>query len=714
MERKNTPPIGTGAFSHIFKDTWGNMPDALKILSHHQDTMSIAIKKSRGNARDEQYLEHEIAIHRRLNHPNIVAFMGVLGESPARGLVMELLLDGDLSNILMPHQDPIPLMLQFSIARDIARGLNYLHSMEILHRDLKTKNILIEKRGESVIAKICDFGLSVSFNSINYGTLVGTPRFMAPELMTRRPPCLYSTKSDVFAFALILWSLRTQLEPFQRATTLDSLRRLIKRGERDTIPDNTPTDFATLITDCWTHHPQNRPSSIDIIHRLTVMLTSLCLTEQPMTALSNLIPSQLDTIGKNNLKTKFYKAIKENNITECQLLLAQGVEPNCLFKGNHSALTLAAAYKHPEICDLLLEHGADPMIKNKQHKTAEDCWPKQTKHKNPFKRLRKKLHLLANNDPRLSDDQKESFLTLILVKNTNLLDWPLVLDSKLEPNFLFFALQYNQAKIMSRLTADKRWPVWSQMTTLSGYTLLHCISTFNHGTLFFNKLCVISINDADNIDGSSALHVAVKYKQIDMCQRLIRQGADLNVQDNLNLSALMIAAIHGDQPICRLLLENGADPKLKNNAGKTAEETWITRHQEKENPFIEHRKSQILRLIESTETNPYLVSLYARLALQDLRQRITQAYVDFTHDNHEQKEDEVLNKVINDWEATKYYCKPAKKMAFFQENNQLEEVLKSIRALIITAFSTSETLRDKPAKDIAPTSSFLPAIKSVQ
>jgi serine/threonine protein kinase len=102
----------------------------------------------------------EVKIMRTLRHPNIVEFLGVCMEAPNLCLVTEYLSNGSLEDVLerMSLKDgKFSLKRIISLAKDIARGLNWLHHKGIIHRDLKSANILLDQNGKG---KICDFGLS--------------------------------------------------------------------------------------------------------------------------------------------------------------------------------------------------------------------------------------------------------------------------------------------------------------------------------------------------------------------------------------------------------------------------------------------------------------------------------------------------------------------------------------------------------------------------
>jgi serine/threonine protein kinase len=292
MKQGKNHPIGNGSFATVFKDIWGNMPDKIKTLSQHPDTMPVAIKKPSKHPMSKQMLIHEIAIHRRLSHSNIVAFLGVLDEpqSGNSGLVMELILDGDLFDMLAAHKGPVSSSLQLVIALGIARGLHYLHDLKILHRDLKCENILIEKHGETTIAKICDFGMAESVENYDgFNELCGSLEYMAPELLNEAPPYPYSTKSDIYAFSLIMWMLTSQCNP-----------NVVTSGHRETFSKDVRTDFKNLIIDCWKQNPEHRPVTFEISNRLTEMQTlspdsAKTVTETPLSTVRK--KSGLTTFG---------------------------------------------------------------------------------------------------------------------------------------------------------------------------------------------------------------------------------------------------------------------------------------------------------------------------------------------------------------------------------------------------------------------------------
>ncbi|XP_059646747.1 serine/threonine-protein kinase CTR1-like isoform X2 [Cornus florida] len=195
--------IGAGSFGTVHRAEWNGSDVAVKILME-QDFHA------------ERFTEflREVAIMKRLRHPNIVLFMGAVTQRPNLSIVTEYLSRGSLYRLLHKPgaREVLDERRRLSMAYDVAKGMNYLHKRNppIVHRDLKSPNLLVDKK---YTVKVCDFGLSrLKANTfLSSKSAAGTPEWMAPEVLRDEPS---NEKSDVYSFGVILWELATLQQPW--------------------------------------------------------------------------------------------------------------------------------------------------------------------------------------------------------------------------------------------------------------------------------------------------------------------------------------------------------------------------------------------------------------------------------------------------------------------------------------------------------------------
>eukprot|EP01107_Rhizomastix_libera_P012443 TRINITY_DN3108_c0_g2_i2.p1 TRINITY_DN3108_c0_g2~~TRINITY_DN3108_c0_g2_i2.p1 ORF type:complete len:149 (-),score=38.53 TRINITY_DN3108_c0_g2_i2:393-839(-) len=148
--------------------------------------------------------------------------------------------------------------------------MQFLHNNNIIHRDLKTDNMLIVSLsiGSTVRAKVSDFGTSRMVGSDEVQqltTAIGTPSFMAPETMDKGSP--YSLPSDVFSFAVLLWSLWNESEPYLEFKTVFSVYSFVQSGKR--LPFDEKCCFKEIIESSWKQNPQERPTFNELVKKLS-------------------------------------------------------------------------------------------------------------------------------------------------------------------------------------------------------------------------------------------------------------------------------------------------------------------------------------------------------------------------------------------------------------------------------------------------------------
>ena len=241
--------LGEGAFGTVVRASWMGIDVAVKMLKAADFPPEML-----------QMFEAEAALHAGLRHLHIVSVYCFVTDHKPPCVVMELL-DRSLFALLR-SREALPWPERERIAREISAGLLYLHKHDILHRDLKSPNVLLTG---AKLAKLSDFGLSKIKSEVKTsltvaGTskpqTVGTIPFMAPELFKRKPE--YSRASDMYAYAHTLWELASRTTPFKDAPDAQLIIRWVGEGEREEVPEDAPVHFRAVIETCWDQVPAKR------------------------------------------------------------------------------------------------------------------------------------------------------------------------------------------------------------------------------------------------------------------------------------------------------------------------------------------------------------------------------------------------------------------------------------------------------------------------
>ncbi|XP_071699193.1 serine/threonine-protein kinase CTR1-like [Rutidosis leptorrhynchoides] len=249
--------IGAGSFGVVHRADWNGSDVAVKIL----------LEQDFHPERLNEFLQ-EVAIMRRLRHPNIVLFMGAVTQPPNLSIVTEYLSRGSLYRLLHKSgaKEALDERRRLSMAYDVAKGMNYLHRRNppIVHRDLKSPNLLVDRK---YTVKVCDFGLSrLKANTfLSSKTAAGTPEWMAPEVLRDEPS---NEKSDVYSFGVILWELTTLQQPWGNLNPAQVVAAVGFKCKRLEIPRDVNPQVASLIEACWANEPWKRPSFSAIMDTL--------------------------------------------------------------------------------------------------------------------------------------------------------------------------------------------------------------------------------------------------------------------------------------------------------------------------------------------------------------------------------------------------------------------------------------------------------------
>lgn len=246
------------AFEEISELQWLGSGAQGAVFQGRLNSELVAVKKVRE--------EHETDIRhlRKLNHPNITTFKGVCIQAPCYCIVMEYCPYGPLYELLKKGAE-IPPQRMVDWATQIANGMNYLHGHKIIHRDLKSPNVLI---GNNEIVKISDFGTSRQWNEISTKmSFAGTVAWMAPEII-RNEPC--SEKVDIWSFGVVLWELLTCETPYKDVDSTAIIWGVGSHSLHLPVPTTCPEGFKLLMKQCWSPKPRNRPSFRSILMHLDI------------------------------------------------------------------------------------------------------------------------------------------------------------------------------------------------------------------------------------------------------------------------------------------------------------------------------------------------------------------------------------------------------------------------------------------------------------
>merc|ERR1712196_603929 len=153
------------------------------------------------------------------------------------------------------------------IALETAEGFTYLHYMSIVHRDIKSQNVLLTSFTRGV--KICDFGLARRKSDLCTGRMqwAGTPSYMAPELFRKQT---YTEKVDVFAFGALLYELFLREVPFDGLDGADISEKW-ESGYVPRLSSALPRELRTLILSCYDGVAANRPAMVEVVPSLAVV-----------------------------------------------------------------------------------------------------------------------------------------------------------------------------------------------------------------------------------------------------------------------------------------------------------------------------------------------------------------------------------------------------------------------------------------------------------
>ncbi|KAM7470956.1 hypothetical protein LguiA_009139 [Lonicera macranthoides] len=244
--------VASGSYGDLYKGTYCSQEVAIKVLKAERVTPEM-----------QREFAQEVFIMRKVRHKNVVQFIGACTKPPSLCIVTEYMSGGSVYDYLHKQRGTFRLPSLLKVAIDISKGMNYLHQNNIIHRDLKAANLLMD---ENEVVKVADFGVArVKAQSGVMTAETGTYRWMAPEVIEHKP---YDHKADVFSFGIVLWELLTGKLPYEYLTPVQAAVGVVQKGLRPTIPKHTHPKLTELLERCWQQDSASRPDFSEIIEIL--------------------------------------------------------------------------------------------------------------------------------------------------------------------------------------------------------------------------------------------------------------------------------------------------------------------------------------------------------------------------------------------------------------------------------------------------------------
>jgi serine/threonine protein kinase len=258
--------IGSGASATVYTAEWENKTVAYKIFK--------AV-----DSEDIKDFEYEAKIMIESNHPNIVHLYRVCIKQGTFGLVMEYMNMGTLKEVLKKEKGKITWAAKWNIAYDLAAALKFLHSKDVIHRDIKTDNVLLYKEGNEIHAKMADFGLSKAQKTKGKSATmgIGTFKYMAPEMVLGVEGYEIGQfpmePVDVYALGMTYVALITEEEPYPKMQNVMSIPSQVGGGKlyQELNENKCPFMFFSLTERCRHPKSEKRPTAEEIIKELNGM-----------------------------------------------------------------------------------------------------------------------------------------------------------------------------------------------------------------------------------------------------------------------------------------------------------------------------------------------------------------------------------------------------------------------------------------------------------
>uniref|UniRef100_A0A452UBK2 Serine/threonine-protein kinase TAO3 n=1 Tax=Ursus maritimus TaxID=29073 RepID=A0A452UBK2_URSMA len=286
------PPKRPSIFIIFFK--------SLATNAHTNEVVAVKKMSYSGKQTHEKWQDilKEVKFLQQLKHPNTIEYKGCYLKEHTAWLVMEYCL-GSASDLLEVHKKPLQEVEIAAITHGALQGLAYLHSHALIHRDIKAGNILLTEPGQ---VKLADFGSASMASPAN--SFVGTPYWMAPEVILAMDEGQYDGKVDIWSLGITCIELAERKPPLFNMNAMSALYH-IAQNDSPTLQSNEWTDsFRRFVDYCLQKIPQERPTSAELLRHDFVR------RDRPLRVLIDLIQRTKDAVRElDNLQYRKMKKI---------------------------------------------------------------------------------------------------------------------------------------------------------------------------------------------------------------------------------------------------------------------------------------------------------------------------------------------------------------------------------------------------------------------
>jgi len=211
----------------------------------------------------QKYITSEIALMKKSQHENIVNFIAAYRVESFLWVVMEFMEAGTLTDVIecLPVGGMPEPVIGF-ICREVLKGLSYIHAMHRIHRDIKSDNVLLGCDGR---VKLADFGFTAQLTKqqSKRQTFVGTPNWMAPEIMKGEH---YDDKVDIWSSGVLLTEMIEKKPPYMDLPPMRVVYMICTQGIPPAQnPDKWSNNLKDFHQSCLKREPKDRPSALDLL-----------------------------------------------------------------------------------------------------------------------------------------------------------------------------------------------------------------------------------------------------------------------------------------------------------------------------------------------------------------------------------------------------------------------------------------------------------------